>query len=169
MTELLHWAPLPQRLHSPLSRAWGTVLVVTASQSCTSHVLLLTSLGWDRMAVDKRKSHGSTADGRSPLKGSGLQTGRYPSIKPNFTLKDIRNAIPAHCFKRSAAISLRYLVSARCTRRRLRLSPRTTYMCNWHHTYTVSVNLQAIDVLLIVLLGYASTWIDHPVVPRCVH
>lgn len=37
--------------------------------------------------------------------------GRVPATKPPFTLADIRRAVPAHCFQKSTARSLAYLLT----------------------------------------------------------
>lgn len=58
---------------------------------------------------------------------------RPPTDKPQFTVKTLRDAIPAHCFQRSTVRSFSYLL---------------------------------VDLVAVAALYYASTWIDHPVVPR---
>ncbi|GFR52743.1 hypothetical protein Agub_g15354 [Astrephomene gubernaculifera] len=84
------------------------------------------------MTITKRRSAQGAAD-RSPLMDTAGAKQRFPATKPDFTLGDIRKAIPPHCFERSALRSFSYL---------------------------------AVDVLLVAILWYASTWIDHPAVPR---
>ncbi|GLI68528.1 hypothetical protein VaNZ11_012919 [Volvox africanus] len=61
------------------------------------------------MTVAKRRPNQLAVPDRSLMKDHGLGKERYPSSKPDFSLADIRKAIPPHCFKRSAAKSLTYL------------------------------------------------------------
>lgn len=57
------------------------------------------------------KRRGSAADA-AQQDGAALQKlARYPTAKPQFTLADVRKAIPAHCFERSTLRSSLYLAT----------------------------------------------------------
>lgn len=74
-----------------------------------------------------------------PYAGGVLDPDRpanLPLKPPSFTLKDIRDAIPKHCFERNLFKSLSHLIS---------------------------------DLLIIAVLGYAASWISHPLLPVWSH
>ncbi|KAH6576504.1 hypothetical protein BASA60_004498 [Batrachochytrium salamandrivorans] len=67
--------------------------------------------------INSKNNNNTTAGGSLPRDANALLKGRYASIDaaaawtpPPFTLKDVRNVIPAHCFKRNTMRSLGYVL-----------------------------------------------------------
>lgn len=77
------------------------------------------------MTVTRRKGVNIQADATD----SAGEKQRYPAAPPTFSLGDIRKAIPAHCFEKSALRSFAHLVSGRLPDPDGASGCDTTYLC----------------------------------------